>query len=220
MSRARRAALGTVLALLAASCGSSGHLSASSCSNVKEPHAGQRTRTSPGTALDPKKTYELVVETSCGTFTIRLDPAQSPHAAASLVALANSKYFDRTVFTAIVPGLMVEAGDPSATGAGGPGYTTVDMPPPRADSLRGTVAMVRPNGSPPGTAGSRFLIVTAPDVRRLRNDAVVGEVAHGLDVVDLIGTFGIEDNLSNEVSHINGLPSKVVEIDRVSVRIS
>jgi peptidyl-prolyl cis-trans isomerase B (cyclophilin B) len=187
---------------------------------VKEPPAGQRTRTSPRAALDPKKMYELVVETSCGSFTIRLDPTQSPHAAASVVALARSKYFDRTVITAIVPGLMIEAGDPSATGVGGPGYRTVDPSPRHAQYPHGTVAMVRPAGSPPGTAGSRFLIVTAPNIRRLRNDAVVGEVADGLDVVDLIGTFGIEDNLSNEVSHINGLPSKVIEIERVSVRIS
>jgi len=163
------------------------------------------------------KTYELVVETNCGNFSIRLDPSQSPHAVASLVALARSKYFDRTVFTGILPGVMIEAGDPTATGAGGPGYDTVDPPPRNADYAHGVVAMERAAGAPRGAAGSRFFIVTAVDANRPPNYAIVGNVVDGLDVVDLIGTFGIEDDLSNEVSHINGLPSRIVEIERVRV---
>jgi peptidyl-prolyl cis-trans isomerase B (cyclophilin B) len=205
--------------LLVASCGGRHGRSASArdCASVSQPPAEQRTRNAPTAALDPAKTYELVVETNCGSFTIRLDPSRSPQAAASLVALARSRYFDRTIFTGIVPGVMIEAGDPTATGTGGPGYTTVDPPPPSLDYTHGVVAMERPTGAAPGAAGSRFFIVTAGDARRPPNDAVVGKVVAGLDVVDLIGTFGIQNDLSDEVSHINGLPSRVLEIERVKV---
>jgi cyclophilin family peptidyl-prolyl cis-trans isomerase len=160
-----------------------------------------------------------VVATSCGTFTIRLDPSQSPHAAASLVALARSRYFDRTVVTGIVPGVMIEAGDPTATGTGGPGYTTVDPPPRTARYLHGVVAMAWSPGEPPGSGGGRFFVVTAPVERRTPNAAIVGQVVDGLGVVDTVGELGIGDDLTNEVSHINDLPSKVVEIDRVTVHV-
>jgi len=164
-------------------------------------------------------TYDLVVETSCGTFTIQLDPSQAPHAVASLVALARSKYFDRTIVSGIIPGVMIEAGDPTATGTGGPGYTTVDPSPRTARYRHGVVAMTPSPGGPPGSGGSRFFVVTGPHDGRPRNAAIVGQVVDGLDVVDAIGALVIGDDLTDEVSHINGLPSKVVEIERVRVHV-
>jgi len=77
--------------------------------------------------------------------------------------------------------------------------------------------MVRPAGAPRGAAGSLFFIATARDAHRPPNYAVVGKVVNGLDVVDLIGTFGIEGDLTNDVSHINNLPSRIIEIERVRV---
>jgi peptidyl-prolyl cis-trans isomerase B (cyclophilin B) len=184
---------------------------------VKQPLAGPRTRPAPASTLDPTRSYELVVLTNCGSFTIRLDPSQSPHAAASLVSLARSKYFDRTVVTRIIPGVLVEAGDPTATGTGGPGYTTIDPPPPGAAYAHGIVGMAQPAGHPRGAAGSLFFIVTAHDVQRPPGYAIVGRVVNGLDVVELIGTFGIKGDLTNDVSRITGLPSRIIEIERVRV---
>ena len=75
------------------------------------------------------KTYTLTFDTSCGSFTVTLDPEQAPKTAASLVALANAGYFDDTIFHRVVPGFVIQGGDPTQSGAGGPGYSTVDVPP-------------------------------------------------------------------------------------------
>ena len=78
--------------------------------------------------LDPEKPYDLVVKTNCGTFTITLDQAGAPATSASLVALASDGFYDNTIFHRIVPGFVIQGGDPTQTGSGGPGYKTVDVP--------------------------------------------------------------------------------------------
>src|SRR5688500_8170132 len=78
------------------------------------------TGTAPTTILDGTKTYRAVVETSCGSFTITLDPKASPKTVASFVALAEDGFFDRTVIHRIVPNFVIQGGDPTATGGGGP----------------------------------------------------------------------------------------------------
>jgi hypothetical protein len=103
---------------------------ANGCETVEEPAAkedgGQK---KPKEDLDPGETYRLEVGTSCGSFTVELDPKQSPNASASLVSLARAKFFDGTIFHRIVPGFVIQGGDPTGTGTGGPGYSTVDKPP-------------------------------------------------------------------------------------------
>ena len=86
--------------------------------------------TAPKERLDPEKTYKLVFKTNCGSFTVTLDLDSAPATAASLVSLAKPGFFDDTVFHRIVPGFVIQGGDPTQTGTGGPGYKTVD--PPRA----------------------------------------------------------------------------------------
>jgi cyclophilin family peptidyl-prolyl cis-trans isomerase len=161
------------------------------CASVDQPQpraSGQEE--APSEDLDASKTYTAEVRTNCGSFTIALDPEASPKAVASMVALARNDFFDGTVFHRIVPGFVIQGGDPSATGTGGPGYMTEDTPAPSTTYTKGVVAMAKAASDPPGAAGSQFFVVTADDAGLPPEYAVVGKVTDGLDVVELIGTLG------------------------------
>ncbi len=145
----------------------------------------------PGQPL-PAGNWSLSFDTNCGPFTIGLDLETAPNAAASMVALARAGYFDNTVFHRIVPGFVIQGGDPSASGSGGPGYKTVDPPPSGARYVHGVVAMAKTGSERPGTAGSQFFVVTGADVGLPPDYAVLGKVTKGLDVVDRIGRLGDE----------------------------
>ncbi len=129
---------------------------------------------------------------------MKLDPAQSPRASGSLVALAEADYFDDTVFHRIVPDFVIQGGDPTASGTGGPGYTTVDEPPSNARYTAGVVAMAKAGNEPPGAAGSQFYVVTGQDAGLPPDYAIVGNVSDGLDVVQKIGQLGGPDEQPTE----------------------
>ena len=172
-----------------------------------KPDGGQ---TAPTGSLDADTTYELVVETSCGDFTIKLDPTLAPKTTASLVALAESGFYESTTFHRVVPGFVIQGGDPTATGTGGPGYTTLDAPPTDTQYTEGVVAMAKSPADPPGTAGSQFFVVTAPDAGLPPDYAVVGTVTEGMETVSAIEALGLGD----------GPPGKPVVIEKVTVRKS
>jgi peptidyl-prolyl cis-trans isomerase B (cyclophilin B) len=144
----------------------------------------------PPEPLDPAITYALTLSTNCGDFTITLDQQSAPETSASLVALARDGYFDDTSFHRIVPGFVIQGGDPTQTGGGGPGYQTVDPPPVGAAYTKGVVAMAKAGTEPSGTAGSQFFVVTASDSGLPPEYALVGRVTDGLDVVEKIGALG------------------------------
>jgi len=144
----------------------------------------------PAADLDGATTYTLTFSTNCGDFTITLDQEAAPKTSASLVSLARAGYFDDTLFHRIVPGFVIQGGDPTQTGGGGPGYQTVDVPPPDTAYTKGVVAMAKGASEPPGTAGSQFFIVTSADAGLSPEYALVGRVTDGLDVVEVIGTLG------------------------------
>jgi cyclophilin family peptidyl-prolyl cis-trans isomerase len=138
----------------------------------------------------PEGDYSAVVTTNCGAFTIELTQAAAPNAVASFVALAEDGFFDDTVFHRIVPGFVIQGGDPTASGTGGPGYQTVDTPAQATQYPFGTVAMAKGAADPPGAAGSQFFVVTAPDAQLPPEYAVIGRVTDGSDVVMQIGMLG------------------------------
>jgi cyclophilin family peptidyl-prolyl cis-trans isomerase len=146
--------------------------------------------TAPKQLLAAGKTYRLVFATNCGSFTVTLDQKAAPKTAASLVSLARSGFFDDTIFHRIVPGFVIQGGDPTQTGTGGPGYSTVDVPPADAAYTKGVVAMAKTGAEAPGTSGSQFFVVTAEDAGLPPEYAVVGKVSNGLDVVERIGALG------------------------------
>ena len=144
----------------------------------------------PTERLDPEYRRTLNIDTSCGTYVLKLDVAGAPATAASLVSLARSGFFDDTVFHRIVPGFVIQGGDPTQSGSGGPGYSTVDRPPSDASYVKGVVAMAKTQAEPAGTAGSQFFVVTGDDIGLPPDYAIAGTVTKGLDVVELIDTLG------------------------------
>lgn len=186
--------LATVLLALASGCGGSDEPSASGngeCESVEAPAPRDpETREAPTEPLASGTSYALVFETTCGTFTVGLDPKLAPHTAASLVALARDGYFDDTLFHRIAPGFVIQGGDPTQSGGGGPGYSTLDVPPSDARYVRGVVAMAKTQLEPPGTAGSQFFVVTADEAPLPPEYAIVGEITDGSDVVERIGVLG------------------------------
>jgi peptidyl-prolyl cis-trans isomerase B (cyclophilin B) len=202
------AALLALFALLGAGCGGdeesaasesttaetatdTGSTDASGCRSVEAPAPREDGgATAPTERLDPEKTWTLTFATSCGSFVVTLDPVAAPATSASLVALAEQGFFDDTVFHRIVPGFVIQGGDPTQSGTGGPGYSTVDVPAAGSQYTKGVVAMAKTGAEPPGTSGSQFFVVTGEDVGLPPEYAIVGEVTDGLDVVELIGNEG------------------------------
>lgn len=144
----------------------------------------------PKAPLDDSKEWTLQFRTSCGLFTVALDLDSAPNASASMVSLAKSGFFDNTVFHRIAPGFVIQGGDPTASGTGGPGYSTVDKPPRDAKYTKGVVAMAKTEQEAPGTAGSQFYVVTGKDAGLPPDYAVIGKVVEGLDTVERIGALG------------------------------
>ena len=168
-----------------------GTAGADGCTDVAAPAPRQDgTATAPKERLDPEKTYNLVFKTNCGSFTVTLDLASAPATATSLVFLARAGFYNDTIFHRIVPGFVIQGGDPTQSGSGGPGYQTVDAPPSDASYTKGVVAMAKTGAEPAGTSGSQFFIVTGADVGLPAEYAIVGNVTSGIAVVERIGELG------------------------------
>jgi peptidyl-prolyl cis-trans isomerase B (cyclophilin B) len=164
---------------------------ADGCTDVAAPSPRKDgSATAPKERLDPEKTYNLVFKTNCGSFTITLDLAKAPATAASLVFLARAGFYDDTIFHRIIPGFVIQGGDPTQSGNGGPGYQTVDPPPSNASYTKGVVAMAKTGAEPAGTSGSQFFVVTGADVGLPAEYAIVGNVTSGIAVVERIGELG------------------------------
>src|SRR5436305_126427 len=153
---------------------------ATGCRQVQQPAPRKPPKEhKPATQLDPSKKWTLEVKTSCGNFTIALDPKTAPKNSASMVALAKAGFFKNTVFHRIAVGFVIQGGDPTATGQGGPGYTVVDKPPKSAKYTRGVVAMAKTQTEPGGSGGSQFFVVTGADAGLPPQYAVIGRVTKG-----------------------------------------
>jgi cyclophilin family peptidyl-prolyl cis-trans isomerase len=184
---------------------------ATGCKKVDKPAAkGDGDLKKPTAKLDPKKTYTAVVATSCGTFEIKLDVKRAPKTSASFVALARKKFFDGTSFHRIVPGFVIQGGDPLGDGTGGPGYTVTEAPPKNLGYTRGVVAMAKGASEPAGASGSQFFVVTGEDAGLPPDYALLGKVSEGQDVVDTIGTTPSDPSTES--------PLDPVAIDSVTIK--
>ena len=160
--------------------------------------------------LDPAKQHTVNVRTNLGSFAFRLNVKDSPNTTASFAALVEKGFFDGLTFHRIVPGFVIQGGDPKGDGTGGPGYSTVDPPPADAKYTKGVVAMAKTGAEPPGTAGSQFFVVTGADVGLPPDYALLGNVTSGMDVVDKMGKLG-------DPNDPNGVPTKRVVIEKASL---
>jgi cyclophilin family peptidyl-prolyl cis-trans isomerase len=152
-----------------------------------KPDGGAKKPTQP---LDASKAWTLTFRTNCGAFTVKLDLKSAPKASASMVSLAKAGFFKNTIFHRIVPGFVIQGGDPTGKGTGGPGYSTRDKPPANAAYTKGVVAMAKSGQEPAGTAGSQFYVVTGADAGLPPDYAIIGKVVKGLPVVERIGKLG------------------------------
>lgn len=157
-----------------------------------EPRAEEPDQPSPKPAR-LSGTWDVTMRTSCGSFTIRLDTKRQPKTSASFKSLAEAGFYDGLSFHRVVPGFVIQGGDPTGQGSGGPGYSVEETPPSNAAYTRGVVAMAKTGDEPAGTSGSQFYVVTGEDSGLPPDYAIVGKVTKGLDAVDRISELGVGD---------------------------
>jgi peptidyl-prolyl cis-trans isomerase B (cyclophilin B) len=163
---------------------------ANGCKQVEAPQPKHVSLKAPKQTLKQGEEVTADVETSCGTFEIALDTTRAPKTANSFAYLSEEGFYDDLTFHRIVPGFVIQGGDPLGTGTGGPGYKVVEKPPANLAYTKGTVAMAKSSAEPPGTSGSQFYVVTGADAGLPPEYALVGKVSKGLDVVERIGKLG------------------------------
>jgi peptidyl-prolyl cis-trans isomerase B (cyclophilin B) len=211
-----------VLVLVLAACGGGSKqqttaapttTDANGCRSVTPPTGKERTESKPAKPLDTSKTYEVRIATNCGSFTIKLAVKISPATTASFASLVRKGFYDGTVFHRIVPGFVIQGGDPTGTGTSGPGYTTVDKPPATTRYTLGVVAMAKGGADPPGAAGSQFFVVTSQDAQLPPDYAVLGTISGGLDTISRVGELG------DPASGGGGIPTETVEIEHATLSV-
>ncbi len=164
----------------------------------------------PALSINTSATYKAIVKTDVGTFVITLDAKESPIAVNSFVFLARHDFFNCVIFHRVIPGFVVQGGDPTGTGTGGPGYEFTEQGPPLAAKGTvqyplGSVAMANSNSpatTDPNTNGSQFFIVTGSSGETLSNDYVLfGQVTSGMSVVNKINDDGSTSGVPPTVTH-------------------
>jgi cyclophilin family peptidyl-prolyl cis-trans isomerase len=165
----------------------------------------QRFDSPPPMCLDPARRYTAQMVTSKGSMTIALDPIAAPKTVNNFVVLARYHYFDGIVFHRVIPGFMLQGGDPQGTGTGGPGYRFADELPKAGRYELGSLAMAN---SGPDTNGSQFFVISGPQGMRLPPSySLFGKVVSGLDAVAAIDAIGSS----------SGKPKERVVIESVTI---
>ena len=161
--------------------------------------------------IDPTKSYTATFDTTQGEFSVRLLPDRAPGTVNNFVSLARWKYFDGTQCHRVIENFVVQCGDPTATGTGGPGYSFPDELPRAGDYRIGSLAMAN---SGPDTNGSQFFIITGNDGASLPPSySLFGEVVDGLDTaVKAMGALFNPDPAANGVPPAGDIVLKSVTI--------
>ena len=156
--------------------------------------------------LEEGATYQAIVTTNLGEYTADLDAEAAPLAVNNFVFLARNGYYDETPCHRIIPGFVIQCGDPTGTGTGNPGYQFADELPEAGQYQLGSLAMAN---SGPNTNGSQFFVITGEQGVQLSPDyTLFGQVVDGFDTtVDKVAATGTE----------GGTPSKPVTITSVEI---
>jgi cyclophilin family peptidyl-prolyl cis-trans isomerase len=164
---------------------------AKGCTKVAQPKPREESLPKPKMTTKKGEKVTAIVETNCGTFDIALATSEAPTIANSFAYLAEEGFYNELTFHRIVPEFVIQGGDPTGTGGGGPGYEVVEAPPKNLKYTIGTVAMAKTAEAPSGAAGSQFYVVSGPQGETLPPEyALAGKVTKGLDVVERIGELG------------------------------
>lgn len=165
----------------------------------------QKFSAAPPMIIDVNKNYTATMVTSKGALEIVLDARAAPTTVNSFVFLARWHYYDGIVFHRVIPGFVLQGGDPTGTGSGGPGYRFNDELPKPGRYELGSLAMANAG---PHTNGSQFFVISGPDGIRLPPlYALFGKVVKGLDVVEAINAIGTS----------SGKPKEDVVIESVTI---
>ena len=141
--------------------------------------AAKRYSSPPAMQIDTNKKYHAVIKTNKGTINLELNPAEAPQTVNNFVTLARDGFYDRVTFHRVVPRFVIQGGDPTGTGAGGPGYKFKDEPVTRPYKA-GTLAMANAG---PNTNGSQFFICLEDQPSLPPNYTIFGDVTSGMEVV-------------------------------------
>jgi cyclophilin family peptidyl-prolyl cis-trans isomerase len=175
----------------------------------KEASMAKQWTAPPAMTIDPSKQYTATIETTDGTIEARLFAQEAPKTVNNFVFLAREGYYDGVPFHRVINGFMIQTGDPTGTGRGGPGYRFNDEPVSRSYT-RGILAMANAG---PNTNGSQFFIVHGADVGLPPNYTIFGEVTGGMDVVDTIAGAPVKAGAGGERS----TPVSPARIERVEI---
>ncbi len=156
----------------------------------------------PEMTIDLAKTYSAILQTNHGDISVALDAERSPQTVNNFVFLARDGFYDGCIFHRVISGFMVQGGDPTGTGRGGPGYKFRDETEGDGHYARGTLAMAN---SGPNTNGSQFFITHA-DAGLPHSYTIFGNVTEGLDAVDSIAA---SDTDHSDKPHDDVVISKV-----------
>jgi len=167
----------------------------------------------PEMKIDPAKQYTATIVTNRGTIVADLYADKAPNAVNNFICLATEGYYDGVTFHRVIRGFMIQTGDPTGTGRGGPGYKFDDELP--GDDLnydRGTLAMAN---SGPNTNGSQFFINEENNAGRLQKSyTIFGKVTEGMDVVDRIADIPVSTNSQGEQS----VPAATITILSITIK--
>jgi cyclophilin family peptidyl-prolyl cis-trans isomerase len=156
--------------------------------------------TPPDMQIDTAKKYSATFDTSLGTFKVELFASESPNTVNNFVFLTRNKFYNGVIFHRIIKTFMIQGGDPTGTGCGGPGYKFADELPTKHSYEPCMLAMANAG---PNTNGSQFFICTGADARyldRQPNYTQFGKVVEGMDVVLKIASVPVIFS-NGEMSH-------------------
>ena len=162
----------------------------------------------PAMQLEEGKDYKATIRTNKGDMVIDLFESESPVTVNNFVFLAQQGFYTDVPFHRVINGFMIQTGDPTGTGAGGPGYRFADEPVTR-DYVRGTVAMANAG---PNTNGSQFFIMHA-DNPLPKNYTIFGQLISGHEVLDALATAPVSANARGERS----VPNEPLTMESVEI---
>ena len=161
----------------------------------------------PAVQIDPKKKYKAHMETDKGTMVIELFADKTPKTVNNFVFLSREGFYEGVIFHRVIDNFMVQGGDPTGIGSGGPGYKFGDeFHPSLKHDKQGILSMANAG---PGTNGSQFFITHAPTPHLDNRHSVFGQVVEGLDVL-----------MSIPARDPNNRNASAVKINRVTIEES
>ncbi len=164
----------------------------------------------PQMTIDENKEYQATINTNFGDIVVQLFPKDAPIAVNNFVFLASQGFYDGVKFHRVVKGFVIQSGDPTGTGSGGPGYKFADEPVTR-DYVSGTLAMA--NAGPNTNSSQFFITLTDLSSRLPKNYTIFGLVIGGFEIVEKISDVPVTQSPSGELSS----PTVAVHINSVII---